>query len=85
VDDAEARLRDTPHPLLTTIRCEEKDGVLRLSGTLPSYHLLQLALAAVTGIDGLAGIDNRMLVAPSGPRFDAGSMAPASGPRKARE
>jgi hypothetical protein len=85
VDDAETRLRAPPYPLLTTIRCEENEGVLRLTGTLPSYHLLQLALAAVSGIDGLNGIDNRVVVIPSGPRRDAIDPVAGSTPRFVQE
>ncbi len=38
-----ARLRRSGYPLVCGIKCELRDGVLVLSGEVPTYHLKQLA------------------------------------------
>ncbi|NUQ62395.1 MAG: BON domain-containing protein [Pirellulales bacterium] len=42
------------------VSCESRDGTLILSGRVPTYYLKQLAQAAVSGIEGVEQIDNRL-------------------------
>jgi len=49
---AEARLEGSGYSALRRLRCECREGVLRLSGSVPSYYLKQVALAAVAGVEG---------------------------------
>ena len=37
-----ARLRRSGYPFLKSIECQDRDGVLVLSGTVPTFHLKQL-------------------------------------------
>ncbi len=44
------------------IRIDEHDGTLVLQGRLPSFYLKQLLQTALSGIDGVKRIDNRVEV-----------------------
>jgi len=66
-DRAEARLRGNPYLALRNVTCEYQDGVLTLRGCLPSYHLKQVAQAAVAEVEGVARVENRIeVLAPQG-------------------
>jgi hypothetical protein len=49
-DLAMARLLRSPYRAMRGVRCEERDGVLTLSGVVHSYHLKQVAQAAVSAV-----------------------------------
>jgi osmotically-inducible protein OsmY len=59
---AESELRRNAYVALKNIACEYREGVLILSGCLPTYYLKQLAQEAVAGIDGVAFVENRIEV-----------------------
>ena len=45
------------------VQCRYRRGVLQLRGTLPNYHLKQLAQETLRRLDGVQQIDNRIIVA----------------------
>jgi BON domain-containing protein len=59
---AEWRLRSNPYPGLKYIRCEFRDGVLRLRGCLPTYYLKQRAQEAVAHLEGVTCTVNEIQV-----------------------
>jgi osmotically-inducible protein OsmY len=50
---AEARLRSKGFPALWNICCEYHNGTLTLRGCVPTYHVKQVALAAVARLEGV--------------------------------
>jgi osmotically-inducible protein OsmY len=67
-DWAEERLRSNSYLALKNISCEYLDGVLTLSGCLPSYYLKQIAQETLAPLEGLARIENQIAVVAPGPR-----------------
>jgi osmotically-inducible protein OsmY len=59
---AESELRRNPYVALKNIACEHRDGVLILSGCLPTYYLKQLAQEAVFRVQGVERVENRIEV-----------------------
>jgi osmotically-inducible protein OsmY len=55
-------LRTSPYPAIRKLECEFERGVLTLRGELPSYYQLQLAQEAVSRVDGVEQIVNRIQV-----------------------
>ena len=47
------------------VKCHFADGLLYLSGRLPSWYLKQVAQEAVRDVDGVSGIVNEILVSDS--------------------
>jgi CheY-like chemotaxis protein len=60
---AEFRLHASPYAALKNIACAYDHGVLTLRGSLPSYHLKQLAQETVAGLKGVEHVDNLIEVA----------------------
>ncbi len=58
-------LNRTGYPLLGTVSCRMKRGVLVLRGRLPSYYHKQLAQEAVMRLDGVRQLINRIEVTSS--------------------
>lgn len=59
---AAAELAASGYPPLRTICCELREGVMILSGTVPSYHQKQLAQTVVAKTDGVMRVENRLEV-----------------------
>jgi len=59
---AERCLRGHSYLALRNLSCAYRDGVLILSGRLPTYYLKQLAQTAVAQIVGVERIDNQIEV-----------------------
>lgn len=59
---AQDRLRRSGYSALNRVRCEYHNGVLRLSGSLPSHYLKQVALAMIAGVEGVGEIVNEIEV-----------------------
>jgi osmotically-inducible protein OsmY len=58
---AEQRLAETPHrAALRDVRCAFRSGVLVLRGQVPSYFLKQVAQSAMTGLEGVQRVVNRI-------------------------
>jgi osmotically-inducible protein OsmY len=65
VQAATARLNRDPFLRFKGVFCELREGVLSLSGFLPSYYHKQLAQEAVRGLDGVQQVLNHIRVVPS--------------------
>lgn len=61
-DVARSILQNSSYQALRGLKCEFEDGVLKLEGTLPNFHMNQLALSALREIEGVTRIDNRVEV-----------------------
>jgi len=59
---AQSRLEPTGYATLRRVRCEFRDGLLRLSGCLPSQYLKQVAQAAVADVEGIVTVANEIEV-----------------------
>ena len=59
---AKTRLQRSLYRPCRYVSCYCRGGVLSLVGQLPSYYLKQVAQTAVSGIDGLEQVDNRIRV-----------------------
>jgi hypothetical protein len=57
-DTAQAALRRSSYMELRDISCDFCGGVLILRGSVPSYHLKQLAQASVADVPGVVEVDN---------------------------
>jgi len=62
---AESLLRRNGHLLHQNISCEFHEGVLVLRGSVPSYHLKQVAQAVVASLEEVVQIENRIEVVTS--------------------
>ena len=62
---AERELGSNSYLALRRVRCQYLSGTLTLVGRLPSYYLKQMAQTAVSHLDGVARIDNRIEVLPA--------------------
>jgi len=58
VDHARVAILRNPYLALRNVDCNYDDGVLTLSGCLPSYHLKQVAQTAVASLDGVRQVVN---------------------------
>ncbi len=63
---AESELRRNGYVALKNIACEYREGVLTLTGCLPTYYLKQMAQEAVARLDHVDRVENRIeVVSPS--------------------
>jgi hypothetical protein len=56
-------LRSSGYSILGKLRCEVVEGVLVLSGVVPSFHLKQLAQTLVLKLRGIKRVENLVAVA----------------------
>ena len=66
--DAQRRIETAHHRSLRMVRCEHRDGVLVLSGQVPSYHHKQIAQECVRAVPGVQVIKNLLQVVPQSQR-----------------
>jgi hypothetical protein len=59
---AKQRLCGSHFPALHEVRCDFRDGVLTLSGTVPSTYLRELAEWLVTPLEGVGECANGLLI-----------------------
>jgi osmotically-inducible protein OsmY len=59
------QLLDNPYRALRRVEWDYRDGVLTLTGRLPSYYLKQLAQVAVAGVAGVEQVVNQIEVVPA--------------------
>lgn len=59
---AVSRLAGSGYLPLRKVRCEENEGVLTISGTVPSYYLKQIAQTLVATVEGVTRVENRLEV-----------------------
>jgi osmotically-inducible protein OsmY len=57
-----ARLRRSGHPYLYGVKCQALDGAMVLSGTVPTFHLKQVAHALALHTPGVHRVENRLEV-----------------------
>ncbi len=60
-----ARLRRSGYPFLWGVKCEVREGVAVLSGTVPTFHLKQLAQELASHTPGVRQIQNCLHVTSS--------------------
>lgn len=66
---AQTTLRQSSYFELREVSCDFSGGVLTLQGSVPSYHLKQLAQASVAHVPGVVEVRNRVeVVMPSRPQ-----------------
>ena len=56
------RLRSSGYPLLGRLACEVADGVVTLSGDVPTFHLKQVAQAVLLQVGAVRRVRNRLVV-----------------------
>jgi osmotically-inducible protein OsmY len=56
-------LLETGYAPLRCIQCDVSDGVVELTGSVPSFYIKQLAQTAVLRLEEIRGIKNRLRVA----------------------
>ncbi|CAN5898020.1 hypothetical protein BH23PLA1_BH23PLA1_40360 [soil metagenome] len=59
---AKVCLEQSGYSALRGIGCDFQDGILRLTGCVPSYHLKPVALTRVAGIEGVREIQDEIKV-----------------------
>ncbi len=60
-----ARLRRSGYPFLRSVKCEVHSGVMVLSGSVPTFHLKQMAQELASHTPGVRQIENRLHVTSS--------------------
>ena len=63
-EQARVQLSRNPYLALRNVRCDYCAGVLTLRGCLPSYHLKQVAQAAVAALADVEQVVNQIEVLP---------------------
>jgi osmotically-inducible protein OsmY len=66
-----SRLRRSGYPFLRGIKCEVRDDITVLSGSVPTFHLKQVAQEIAAHTQGVRLIENRVHVTNSPYRFTA--------------
>jgi osmotically-inducible protein OsmY len=61
-DSVADRLRSSGYPSLWSVKCEVRDGVVVLSGIVPTFHLKQVALKLATHTQGVGEVRNDVQV-----------------------
>lgn len=59
---AQQRLRECPYPPLRRVMCRYRQGVLVMTGKVPTFYMKQMAQTLMRGLDGVEKIDNRLVV-----------------------
>ncbi|MEM9185874.1 MAG: BON domain-containing protein [Planctomycetota bacterium] len=59
---AESKLSKRSRLFARSVSCDFEDGVLKLSGKVPTFYLKQTAQALLQGIDGVSRVENSLLV-----------------------
>lgn len=62
VEIVRQRLDSSLYVALRTVACSFDDGLLTLTGLVPSFYLKQVALALTEQIDGIKRVDNLVKV-----------------------
>jgi osmotically-inducible protein OsmY len=73
--EVELALRATGYPALRNLRVGVLDGVVSLSGSVPSYHMIHIATAAATCVAGVREVRIELDVASRAPRLVEGRHA----------
>jgi osmotically-inducible protein OsmY len=57
-----ARLRRSGYAFLSSVQCDVRDGVAFLTGTVPTFHLKQIAQELASHTPGVWQVNNRLHV-----------------------
>ncbi len=57
-----ASLRSSGYLLLRDLHCEVADGVVTISGRVPSFHLKQVAQSVLMKVEAVRAVNNRVEV-----------------------
>jgi hypothetical protein len=60
--EAEKRIEQSSAPDLGHVVCNFRHGILTLYGVVPNFHARYIAQKLVQGIEGIAVIDNQLVV-----------------------
>ena len=63
---AQQRLQASPYVALRSVKCQFHEGVLVLTGVVPTFYTKQIAQEALHTLDHVEVIDNRLVVSSSG-------------------
>ena len=69
LSEIRAAFREEGYAELEDIQCQvDEEGLVELTGTVPSYYLKQVAQASIRRVDAVVGVRNRIHVQwPAGP------------------
>lgn len=59
-DLVSSRLQRSGYPWLRSVICEAHDGLVVLSGRVPSFYMKQIAQVLASHTPGVRGVDNRL-------------------------
>lgn len=59
---AQQRLRTSPYAALRKVHCQFHNGVLILTGEVPTFYTKQVAQEALRSLDQVQRVDNRLAV-----------------------
>ncbi|TWT78116.1 hypothetical protein Pla123a_09050 [Posidoniimonas polymericola] len=59
---ATEKLEHSSHLFRRSVSCRFREGVLRLDGRVPTFHLKQIAQSLLDNIDGVSRIENALVV-----------------------
>jgi osmotically-inducible protein OsmY len=71
---AQQRIRRSSHAEVRGVRCEVRNGILYLRGTVTSFYLKQLSQEAVRTLEGIAAISNDVEVIGFFQRYGSGTL-----------
>ncbi len=63
---AQQRLQASPYAALRTVKCQLHEGVLVLTGVVPTFYTKQIAQELLHTLDQVERIDNRLVVTSCG-------------------
>ena len=66
-DIAQQRLNECPYTSLRSVRCRFHEGVLTLTGIVPSFFIKQFAQECIRKSDRIEQIENRLIVLETSP------------------
>ncbi len=67
---ANEMMRRSPYASLRQVTCRFQEGVLILSGQVPSFYMKQMAQESVRNLSQVVQIDNRLVVPESSARLE---------------
>jgi osmotically-inducible protein OsmY len=62
-----AAISNSKYAALKQLDCKVSDGVVEITGTVPSFYLKQLAQAAIKQLDGVGSVRNLVTVSGESP------------------
>jgi len=72
---AVASLRSSPYRPLWHLHCKVREGVVVVSGVVPSFYLKQMAQTVLQALDRINGVENLLVVAEPQARWSLVAVA----------